>query len=101
VENASIPFEERTCWYLHPSILNPLHNILGTHEVRHTSSCKTIYNYFYKHGFFHSRVPWNVCTSLPHRKSLEDMLLGILFVTNSSFHLLRDVAHQTERLYMK
>jgi hypothetical protein len=32
VENASIPFEERACCCLHPSILNPLHNILGTHQ---------------------------------------------------------------------
>jgi hypothetical protein len=51
-ENASIPFGEHICWCLHPSILNPLHNILGTHQVWHTSSCETIYNYFWKHGFF-------------------------------------------------
>jgi hypothetical protein len=33
VENALIPFEEHTCWCLHSSILNALHNILGTHQV--------------------------------------------------------------------
>jgi hypothetical protein len=70
--SGSIPFEERACWCLHPSILNPLHNILGTHQVWHISPCETIYNYFCKHGFFHSQVPWNVYTSLSHRKSLED-----------------------------
>jgi hypothetical protein len=36
---------------LHPSILNRVHNILGTHQVWHTSPCETICNYFSNKGF--------------------------------------------------
>ena len=48
-KNTSIPYEKRTSCCLHLSILNPLHNIVGTHHVP-LDPCKTIHNYSYKHG---------------------------------------------------